>query len=88
MTSLHSCFRRRAIATGRFAVRFRWVVVAGWLAATVLALPVSLLAARHQRRWSTVGCSTNIIEASWTALADAFEYSILRAQRYRDEAAG
>ena len=31
----------------------------------------------HHRRWSTVGCSTNIIEASWSALADAFEYAIL-----------
>jgi 2-isopropylmalate synthase len=34
----------------------------------------------HHRRWSTVGCSTNIIEASWIALADAFEYAIVRAQ--------
>jgi len=25
------------------------------------------------RRWSTVGVSTNIIEASWIALADAVE---------------
>ena len=33
----------------------------------------------HHRRWSTVGCSTNIIEASWTALSDAFEYAIVRA---------
>ena len=37
----------------------------------------------HHRRWSTVGCSTNIIEASWTALADAFEYCILEARRAR-----
>jgi 2-isopropylmalate synthase len=41
----------------------------------------------HQRRWSTVGCSTNIIEASWTALTDAFEYCILRAHRSLQEAA-
>jgi 2-isopropylmalate synthase len=34
----------------------------------------------HHRRWSTVGCSTNIIEASWSALADAFEYAIIVAQ--------
>jgi 2-isopropylmalate synthase len=31
----------------------------------------------HHRRWSTVGCNTNIIEASWSALADAFEYAII-----------
>jgi 2-isopropylmalate synthase len=34
----------------------------------------------HHRRWSTVGCSTNIIEASWSALADAFEYAIVAAR--------
>ena len=32
-----------------------------------------------QERWSTVGCSTNIIEASWLALRDAFEWCIVRA---------
>jgi 2-isopropylmalate synthase len=26
--------------------------------------------------WSTVGCSNNIIEASWIALADALEYAL------------
>lgn len=31
--------------------------------------------------WTTVGSSTNIIEASWTALADSFEYGLLRAAR-------
>jgi len=30
--------------------------------------------------WSTVGCSTNIIEASWLALADALEYGLLVAR--------
>ncbi|MEX1020275.1 MAG: citramalate synthase [Litorilinea sp.] len=30
-----------------------------------------------QRSWSTVGASTNIIEASWIALSDAVEYFIL-----------
>ena len=28
--------------------------------------------------WSTVGVSTNIIEASWLALVDAVEYGLLR----------
>ena len=41
----------------------------------------------HRRRWSTVGCSTNIIEASWVALADAFEYCILLEQRAQQEQA-
>ncbi|MEX2598396.1 MAG: citramalate synthase [Dehalococcoidia bacterium] len=29
------------------------------------------------KRWSTVGASTNIIEASWQALADSLEYALL-----------
>ena len=28
-------------------------------------------------RWSTVGASTNIIEASWQALVDSMEYALL-----------
>lgn len=32
-----------------------------------------------EARWSTVGSSTNIIEASWRALADSWEYGLLRA---------
>jgi 2-isopropylmalate synthase len=31
---------------------------------------------RGGRRWSTVGASTNIIEASWRALADSIEYGL------------
>jgi 2-isopropylmalate synthase len=27
--------------------------------------------------WSTVGASSNVIEASWTALADAIEYGLM-----------
>ena len=30
-------------------------------------------------RWSTVGASTNIIEASWQALTDGIEYGLMRA---------
>ena len=30
-----------------------------------------------ERSWSTVGASTNIIEASWQALADSLEYALL-----------
>jgi 2-isopropylmalate synthase len=35
---------------------------------------------RGGRRWSTVGASTNIIEASWRALVDAVEYGLTVAQ--------
>jgi len=30
-----------------------------------------------KKRWSTVGASTNIIDASWRALADSMEYALL-----------
>ena len=31
-----------------------------------------------QKQWRTVGSSTNIIEASWLALADSLEYWLLK----------
>ncbi|MDW8270528.1 MAG: alpha-isopropylmalate synthase regulatory domain-containing protein, partial [Anaerolineae bacterium] len=34
-----------------------------------------------RRTWSTVGASTNIIEASWKALADGLEYALLNGAR-------
>jgi 2-isopropylmalate synthase len=34
------------------------------------------------RAWSTVGCSTNIIEASWQALADSLEYALLNGSAH------
>jgi 2-isopropylmalate synthase len=35
----------------------------------------------HQRSWSTVGVSDNVIEASWRALVDAFRLELMRAGR-------
>ncbi len=40
---------------------------------------VVIESARGAERWSTVGCSENIIEASWLALCDALELALLRA---------
>jgi len=34
------------------------------------------------KRWSTVGASTNIIEASWRALADAMEFALLNGNSH------
>ena len=34
--------------------------------------------ARGEERWSTVGCSENIIEASWQALVGRPELPLLR----------
>ncbi len=39
---------------------------------------VSIETSDGQQRWGTVGSSTNIIEASWLALADSLEYALVR----------
>jgi 2-isopropylmalate synthase len=33
-----------------------------------------------QRRWSTVGAGPNILEATWLALADGFEFAVTTQQ--------
>jgi 2-isopropylmalate synthase len=55
-------------------------------AATGAAVRVLIESGDHHQRWSTVGCSTNIIEASWLALSDAFEYGLLKARARTAEA--
>jgi len=46
-------------------------------AGTAAQTRVLIDSANSHRAWSTVGCSTNIIEASWQALADSLEYALL-----------
>jgi 2-isopropylmalate synthase len=41
---------------------------------------VVIESARGAERWCTVGCSENIIEASWLALCDGLELAILKAE--------
>jgi len=43
---------------------------------TEAAVRVLIDTKNGNRRWSTVGASTNIIEASWRAMADSFEYAL------------
>ncbi len=38
-----------------------------------------------RRTWGTVGASTNIIEASWQALADSVEYALLKGEKGTEE---
>jgi 2-isopropylmalate synthase len=45
--------------------------------ATAAQVRVLIESENGQRRWSTVGASTNIIEASWRALADSMEFALL-----------
>jgi 2-isopropylmalate synthase len=35
----------------------------------------------HERRWTTVGVSHNVIEASWQALVDSMDYKLHRSRR-------
>ena len=51
--------------------------------ATEATTRVLIEAADGEARWSTVGCATNIIEASWQALADSLELPLLRKQAER-----
>jgi 2-isopropylmalate synthase len=46
-------------------------------AGTAAQTRVLIDSANNHRTWSTVGSSTNIIEASWQALADSLEYALL-----------
>jgi 2-isopropylmalate synthase len=45
---------------------------------TNAAVRVLIESAAGEQSWTTVGASTDIIEASWLALADSFEYFIAR----------
>ncbi len=44
--------------------------------ATAAKVRVLIESTDGTRYWTTVGCSTDIIEASWLALADALEYAV------------
>ena len=48
-------------------------------AATAAKTRVLVESSNGVENWSTVGCSENIIEASWQALVDSLEYAIWRA---------
>jgi len=52
-------------------------------AGTAARTRVLITTSDHQRSWSTVGSSANIIEASWYALSDALEYAILIMEKER-----
>jgi 2-isopropylmalate synthase len=45
-------------------------------AGTGATVRVTIDSARGEARWTTVGASANVLEASWTALADGIEYGL------------
>ena len=50
-------------------------------AGTAASVRVLIDTKNGTRRWSTVGASTNIIEASWRAMADSLEYALLNGTK-------
>lgn len=54
-------------------------------AATGATTRVTIEATASDDTWCTVGCSTNIIDASYQALADSLELYLLRSQARREE---
>jgi 2-isopropylmalate synthase len=51
---------------------------------TASAVRVLIDTKNGTRRWSTVGASTNIIEASWRAIADSFEYALVNPKHHHE----
>ena len=49
-------------------------------AGTAAQIRVLITSSDGTRSWSTVGCSDNVIEASWIALADALEFALTPAR--------
>jgi 2-isopropylmalate synthase len=49
-------------------------------AGTGATVRVTIDSSRGDARWSTVGASSNVLEASWTALADGIEYGLRAAE--------
>ena len=46
--------------------------------ATAAKVRVLIESADHRESWTTVGVSTDIIDASWRAMLDAIEYKFMR----------
>ena len=45
---------------------------------TAAKVRVIIDSADGEQSWSTIGVSTNVIQASWRALVDAFEYKLFK----------
>jgi 2-isopropylmalate synthase len=50
------------------------------VAGTAATVRVTIDSARGESRWTTMGASPNVLEASWTALADGIEYGLVLAR--------
>ena len=52
-------------------------------AGTAAKVRVLIESRDHKDEWTTMGVSTNLIEASWLALIDAVEYKLLKDRAKR-----
>lgn len=52
--------------------------------ATAAKVRVLIESADHNRSWTTIGVSTDIIDASWRALCDAIEYKLLQDSQKKE----
>jgi 2-isopropylmalate synthase len=52
-------------------------------AGTAARIRVSITSSNGPTTWTTVGCGTNVIEASWIALSDALEYALIGVEARR-----
>jgi 2-isopropylmalate synthase len=52
--------------------------------ATGAKVLVTIVSHDHKDRWTTVGVSPNVIDASWHALVDSVEYKLYRARAEKD----
>jgi len=55
-------------------------------AATGARVLVSIVSSDHRNRWTTVGVSQNIVEASWHALVESIEYKLYQTRGPRRQA--
>jgi 2-isopropylmalate synthase len=58
------------------------------VAGTAAIVRVMIDTSFGEERWSTVGASPNVLEASWLALADGIEYGLVMASAARDTEKG
>ncbi|WP_018290918.1 citramalate synthase [Verrucomicrobium sp. 3C] len=68
----------------RIGLRDYKVRILGQMGGSAAATRVLVESSDGSSGWTTVGVSTNIVEASWEALVDSIEYWLLRLEQPRD----
>jgi 2-isopropylmalate synthase len=85
VAALDGALRKALPQAGKIQLHDYKVRILDGAAGTAAVTRVLITAGDGDQTWSTVGASTNIIEASWLALADAVEYGLLVADKAKRE---